>query len=131
MRRLLQSGDADKLVAMFEEGRSFSSFRVLGQLLFWEKCYDELERLLEIGLTLKEGELLILDLGFQLIPAGSPNSYWATPPFSEQLTLAYGMIEGALTPFPEPLSIFQRIASAQRLESKRIADADRRPGGYG
>lgn len=131
MRSLLQSGDAAKLAAMLEEGRSFSSFRHLGQMLFWERCHVELERLIEIGLTVKEGELLVLDLGFQLIPPGSPNSYWATPPFSEQLALAYAMIEGALTPFPEPLSIFQRIASAQRVESKRIADAGRQPGGYG
>lgn len=111
LKQQLQQGDVDGVTRFLQENQAENKFRALGQALLWQRDFKDFDRLLQIGLTLRDGEALVLDLGLQLLPDGlsDPNRAWASPPLSEQLTLGYGMVATALAAYPEPAAIFSKV----------------------
>jgi len=131
MKEHLQRGNVEELVTMLTQPGAEKSFRVLGQTLLWQSDFSDFEKLLQVGLTLKEGEALLLDLGFQLVPPGLPDSSWATSPLREQLEAGYNMIGSALSSYPEPAAIFRRVVEAQQADIKRLSDDENPRRGWG
>ena len=128
---LLQNGDVEGLVAMLVQHRYQNSFRSLGQALLWQRHYNDFERLLQIGLTLKDGEALVIDLGLQLVPPGLPGNSWATPPLSELLEVGYKMVEAALSGYPEPAELFRKFVVMQQAEVSRQSEQGHPRHGWG
>lgn len=127
-----RSGGEAELLELLDRFGISSSYVLLGQNLLWSKDLEGFRRLVALGPKLNSGELEVLNLGLQLVPPHLPDSSWAFPPLCDLIEPAYQCIEEALKVYPEPLSLFRRLAlDRQRAAREQANDQGRGPTGWG